>query len=130
MSSSGAVGQGSHLRSARSDPTRSARLLRDAALQRSRSITKGIAIGSVAVVAALAAYVSHAFPGHSSTPSGNSGTPSQSTNSSSGASSSGASSSGATQSSGGQSSGSSGVAPPSSAPSVSSGSAPVVSGST
>ena len=106
-------------RSTSSDPTRMrrARLVRDEALQKSRSITKGIAVASVAAVAAFAAYVSHAFPGHSSTPAGSSITSTQP----SGTTGSGPTSGGAQ---------SSGVAPPASAPASSNNQAPVVSGAT
>ncbi len=45
-----------------------ARSRRDAALERVGSITKGIALVSVAAVAAIGIYVSRAVPGHSTTP--------------------------------------------------------------
>jgi hypothetical protein len=45
-----------------------ARSQRDAALQRVRSITKAIALASVAGVVAIGIYVSRAVPGHSTTP--------------------------------------------------------------
>ncbi len=109
-------------RPTRKDPTRAARLQRDAAFERSRSITKGIAVASVAAMAGLAAYVSHAFPGHSSTPTGS--TSGTSTNSAgSGATSTGSSSSGGSTGSG------SSISAPANNPSSSYQQAPVVSGS-
>lgn len=83
------------------DPIRGARLQRDAALERSRTITKGIAFGSVAAVAVAGVYLSQALPGHAaSTGTGGSGavTPSgaDSSSSGSGSSSVGASSPSAT----------------------------------
>jgi len=75
----------------RTDPTRAARLKRDAGMERGRTITKGIAFGSVAAVAAAGVYLSQALPGHSTssgttssgaagaaTPAGTSGTGSSS----------------------------------------------------
>jgi len=73
------------------DPIRGARLHRDAALERSRTITKGIAFGSVAAVAVAGVYLSQALPGHAaSTGTGGSGavTPSGADSSSSGSGSS------------------------------------------
>jgi len=49
----------------RTDPTRAARLQRDAGMERARSVTKGIAFGSVAAVAVAGVYLSQALPGHS-----------------------------------------------------------------
>ena len=54
----------------RSDPRGTARYQRDAALERSRSVTKGIAFASVAAVAAAGVYLSQSLPGHSATSSG------------------------------------------------------------
>ncbi|HEY4928007.1 MAG TPA: hypothetical protein VIH95_02585 [Acidimicrobiales bacterium] len=51
----------------RPDPTRAARLHRDAGLERGRSITKGIAFGSVAAVAVAGVYLSQSLPGHAAT---------------------------------------------------------------
>ena len=47
---------------------------RDAGMERARSVTKGIAFGSVAAVAVAGVYLSQALPGHaaSSTPSSSS----------------------------------------------------------
>jgi hypothetical protein len=53
----------------RPDPNRAARLQRDAGLERSRSLTKGIAFGSVAAVAVAGVYLSQSLPGHAATPS-------------------------------------------------------------
>ena len=85
------------------DPIRGARLQRDAALERSRTITKGIAFGSVAAVAVAGVYLSQALPGHAaSTGTGGSGAVTQSpsgadsSSSGSGSSSVGASSPSAT----------------------------------
>jgi len=55
--------------SLRRDPSRAARLQRDAGLERGRIITKGIAIGSVAAVAVAGVYLSQALPGHAASPS-------------------------------------------------------------
>ncbi|HEX7443395.1 MAG TPA: hypothetical protein VF320_05895, partial [Acidimicrobiales bacterium] len=52
----------------RSDPTRTARLQREAGFERGRSITKGIAFGSVAAVAVAGAYLSQSIPGHAASP--------------------------------------------------------------
>ena len=49
---------------ARRDPLGQARLERDAAVVRGRSITKGVAAASVAGVAAVGIYLSQALPGH------------------------------------------------------------------
>lgn len=57
-----------HRRAAnRHDPYSQARLQRDAALERGRTVTKGMAAVSVAGVAALGLYLSQALPGHSAT---------------------------------------------------------------
>jgi len=57
-----------HRRAAnRHDPHSQARLQRDAALERGRTVTKGMAAVSVAGVAALGLYLSQALPGHSAT---------------------------------------------------------------
>ncbi len=66
----------------RTDPARSARLQRDAGIERARSVTKGIAFGSVAAVAVAGVYLSQALPGHSASPTtstgGAAGTPASS----------------------------------------------------
>jgi len=59
----------------RSDPRGTARYQRDAALERSRSVTKGIAFASVAAVAAAGVYLSQSLPGHSATSTSSSTTP-------------------------------------------------------
>ena len=109
----------------RPDPKRAARVQRDAGLERSRAITKGIAFGSVAVVAVAGVYLSQALPGHAATP--------QSSTAQSGTGSAGASTA---SPSGGDSSGyvapsgggvSAPVSPPVQAPQIQQ--APVVSGS-
>jgi hypothetical protein len=46
---------------------RAARLQRDAATERVRSVTKGIAFASVAAVAVGGVYLSQALPGHAAT---------------------------------------------------------------
>jgi hypothetical protein len=51
----------------RTDPVRAARLQRDAATERVRSVTKGIAFASVAAVAVGGVYLSQAIPGHAAT---------------------------------------------------------------
>ncbi|MGO8872846.1 MAG: hypothetical protein ACLQPH_15870 [Acidimicrobiales bacterium] len=56
----------------RPDPSRVARLQRDAGLDRVRSITRGVAVGSVAGLAVFGVYVSQALPGHAATTSGSS----------------------------------------------------------
>lgn len=48
----------------RTDPTLAARLQRDAGMERARSVTKGIAFGSVAAVAVAGVYLSQVLPGH------------------------------------------------------------------
>jgi hypothetical protein len=97
-------------------PDHAVRRRRDAAVERTRSITKAVAVASVAAVAAFGIYISRAVPGHAATTSGSTVSPA------------GTSSSGAT-SSGSQSSG--GLAPPASPPTQSQPQqqAPVVSGS-
>jgi hypothetical protein len=109
---------------------RRAHLQRDAALDRVGSITRKIAVGSIAAAAAIGFYVSRALPGHSARPTtsgtagstpdtagGNSGTPSSSSGVSAGSSAgAGGSSSTLTQ--------------PTSPPSQTQQQAPVVSGST
>lgn len=59
--------------STRTDPVRAARIQRDEATERVRSVTKGIGFASVAAVAVGGVYLSQALPGHSatSTPSTN-----------------------------------------------------------
>jgi hypothetical protein len=57
----------------RTDPTRVARLYRDAAVERGRSVTKGIAFASVGVVAVAGVYFSQALPGHSASSGSSSG---------------------------------------------------------
>jgi hypothetical protein len=103
-----------------SDPTRAARIQRDAAFERAGSITKTVGVASVAAVAAFGLYLSRALPGHTSTPA-----VSTSGSTSSGSTSGGYASSG--QSSGGYSS--TNVSPPYSAPVQTQQPAPVVSGS-
>lgn len=100
------------------DPTRAVRLQRDAAIERSRSITKAIGVASVAAVAVFGVYVSRAFPGHSTTPAG-------ATSASGSQSANGYASNGGN--SGSQSSGN--LAPPNNPPAQSYQQAPVVSGS-
>jgi hypothetical protein len=99
-------------------PDQVVRRRRDAALGRARSITKTVAVASVAAVAAFGIYISRALPGHAAT----SHTSSGSTVSPSDGSTSAGSDSG-----GGQSP--SDLAPPNSPPAQSQQSAPVVSGS-
>ena len=103
------------------DPLRAARLQRDAAFERSRSITKAIGFASVAAVAVFGVYVARAFPGHTTTPSG-------STSAVSGSQSTGGTASNGYAGNTGGGYGSN-VAPPSAAPSPSYSQAPVVSGS-
>jgi len=54
---------------------------RDAALERTRSITKAVGVASVAAVAAFGIYVSRALPGHAATTTGTATTGSTSTSS-------------------------------------------------
>jgi hypothetical protein len=98
-------------------PAHAVRRRRDAALERTRSITKTVAVTSVAAVAAFGIYISRAVPGHAASTSGSAG----STASPSGAVSTG------NGASGGQSP--SNLAPPNSPPVQSQQQAPVVSGS-
>ena len=51
------------------DPTRAARLQRDAGVERGRNITKGIAYGSLASVVVAGVYLSQSLPGHAASPS-------------------------------------------------------------
>ncbi len=91
---------------------------RDAAIERTRSITKTIAVTSVAAVAAFGIYISRALPGHAASTSVSTGsTVSPPT--------------GGSVSAGGSSpsQSSSSLAPPNSPPQQSQQSAPVVSGS-
>ncbi len=99
-------------------PDHAVRRRRDAAVARTRSITKAVAVASVAAVAALGIYISRAVPGHAATTSSSGSTVSPETGSTSGASSSESQSSG-------------GLAPPASPPTQSQPQqrAPVVSGS-
>lgn len=104
---------------------RQARRQREEALRRARSITKSIAVASVAGVAAIGFYVSRALPGHASTPTGaTAGT----TGVTSTGSSAGVSPTGGGNSSAGQSGTS--LAPPNNPPAQAQQPAPVVSGST
>jgi hypothetical protein len=98
-------------------PDHAVRRRRDAAVERTRSITKAVAVASVAAVAAFGIYISRAVPGHAATTSSSGSTVSPSGSSS------------GTTSSGSQSSG--GLAPPASPPTQSQPQqqAPVVSGS-
>ena len=57
----------------RTDPTRAARFQRDAGIERARSITKGVAFGSVAAVAVAGVYLSQALPGHTASPGSSTG---------------------------------------------------------
>ena len=105
--------------------TRQARRQRDDALGRIRSITKSIAVASVAGAVAIGLYVSRSLPGHTTTPTGvTAGT----TATTSAGSSAGASSAGASSSSTGQTSTT--LAPPNNPPAQTQQPAPVVSGST
>ena len=116
----------------RSDPTRTARLQREAGFERGRAITKGIAFGSVAAVAVAGAYLSQSIPGHAASPGtstsgstsgvGGAGAPVPDGGASSGVSS-GSSGGSATASQG------SGISAPASAPAPSYQQAPVTSGS-
>ena len=107
----------------RPDPARAARLQRDAGLERGRSITKGVAFGSVAAVAVAGIYLSQALPGHAaspgtSVPAGTAGTAGGGATTGAGSSSG----SGAVQAG-------SGISAPAAAPAPSYQQAPVVSGS-
>ena len=105
----------------RSDPTRTARLQRDAGFERGRAITKGIAFGSVAAVAVAGVYLSQSIPGHAASP----GSSTSGTTSGVGAPVPGSgTSSGSSSASQG-----SGISAPASAPAPSYQQAPVTSGS-
>ncbi len=92
---------------------------RDAALDRTRSITKTVGVASLAAVAAFGIYLSRALPGHAATSTGTTTT-----------GSTGSGSTSVNQSNGGATSGSpTQLAPPSSPPAQSQSQAPVVSGS-
>ncbi|HEY5097315.1 MAG TPA: hypothetical protein VII46_04670 [Acidimicrobiales bacterium] len=54
----------------RTGPDHHVRRRRDAAVQRTRSITRTIAVASVSAVAVFAVYVSRALPGHAATTTG------------------------------------------------------------
>jgi len=94
---------------------------RDAALERTRSITKTVGVASVAAVAAFGIYLSRALPGHSATSTATTTTGSTGSGSTAVTPSGGSTSAGAgspTQ-----------LTPPSSPPAQSQSQAPVVSGS-
>jgi hypothetical protein len=120
--------------SAGADPAgragRRARIQRDAGLDRIGSITRKIAVGSVAAAAAIGIYVSRALPGHSAQPA-SSGTAGSTPGVSGGTSGAPSSSSGV---SGGSSAGAGGssnaLTQPTGPPSQTQQQAPVVSGST
>ena len=57
----------------RHDPTRAARVQRDAGLERGRTITTGLAFGSVAAVVIGGVYFSQAIPGHAASTGSNNG---------------------------------------------------------
>ena len=104
----------------RPDPARAARRQRDAGLERGRTITKGVAFGSVAAVAVAGIYLSQALPGHAASP----GTTVPSGTAGGGATSGAGSSSGS-----GAVPAGSGISAPAAAPAPSYQQAPVVSGS-
>lgn len=105
--------------------TRQARRQRDDALGRIRSITKSIAVASIAGAVAIGLYVSRAVPGHRTTPTGvTAGT----TGTTSVGASAGVSPTGTSSSSAGQSTAT--LAPPNNPPAQTQQPAPVVSGST
>ena len=109
----------------RTDPTRTARLQREAGFERGRTITKGIAFGSVAAVAVAGIYLSQALPGHAASP----GTTVPSGTSGAGATApTGNTGAGSSYGSGGAQAGS-GISAPAAAPAPSYQQAPVVSGS-
>jgi hypothetical protein len=115
---------------------RRARLQRDAALDRVGSVTRKIAVGSIAAAVALGFYVSRALPGHSTRPatSGSVG-PSTGTGSTPAGSAGGTGTAvPAAGGSGGSSTGAGGssnsLSQPASPPSQTQQQAPVVSGST
>ena len=92
---------------------------RDAALERTRSITKTVGVASAAAVAVFGIYLSRALPGHAATSTGTTA-----------AGSTGSGSTSVSSSGGGTTSGSpTQLAPPSSPPAQSQSQAPVVSGS-
>ncbi len=115
---------------------RRARRQREDALGRARSITKAIAVASVAGVAAIGLYVSRVLPGHTSTSTGaTAGTTGATAGASAGTSAgtSPGSSSGVSSTGGGNSSASqsgTSLAPPNNPPAQTQQPAPVVSGST
>lgn len=106
-------------RPVRSDPNRQARLRRDTGLDRVRSITRGVAVASVAGAVAIGVYLGRAIPGHTSTPAG---TPT-------GTSGTGTTAGSSAQGGGYAGQSGQGVAPPANAPTPSYQQAPVVSGS-
>lgn len=108
----------------RSDPTRTARLQRDAGFERGRAITKGIAFGSVAAVAVAGVYLSQSIPGHAASP----GTTTSGTTSGVGGTGAPVPGSGTSSGSASASQGS-GISAPASAPAPSYQQAPVTSGS-
>ena len=123
----------------RPDPTRTARLQRDAGFERGRAITKGIAFGSVAAVAVAGVYLSQSLPGHAASPGtttsgttggvGSTGAPVSAGGSSGGASTGSSSGTSDGTSSGSAASQGSGISAPASAPAPSYQQAPVTSGS-
>ncbi len=106
-----------------------ARSRRDAALERVGSITKGIALVSVAAVAAIGIYVSRAVPGHSTTPAKVGGTVSGGS-SAGGAIAGGSSAGGAPVGPGAGTAQPSSLSPPNNPPTQTQQQAPVVSGAT
>ena len=101
-----------------------ARRQREQALGRARSVTRSIAVASIAGAAALGLYVSRALPGHTTTPSVNAGT----TGATSAGSPPGVSPTGGGNSSAGQSGTT--LSPPNNPPTQTQQPVPVVSGST
>jgi hypothetical protein len=99
---------------------RHARLQRDAALRRVGTISRTIAVASIAAAVAIGVYVSRAVPGHTSTSSTSGTAP--------GAPATGAT--GNTGSTGSTGTNSNGLAPPNNPPVQTPQPAPVVSGST
>ena len=106
----------------RPDPARAARLQRDAGLERGRSITKGVAFGSVAAVAVAGIYLSQALPGHAASPGTNTTVPA-------GTAGGGATTGAGSSSGSGAVQAGSGISAPAAAPAPSYQQAPVVSGS-
>jgi len=96
---------------------RHARLQRDAALRRVGTISRTIAVASIAAAVAIGVYVSRAVPGHTSTSSTSGTAPS-------------APATGATGNTGSTGTNSNGLAPPNNPPVQTPQPAPVVSGST